>query len=816
MKKSTEFNIQKICIDDNNKYHFTVTGSKEQTEDMPVFRFLFVNTKQSPLDEYSMPPNRTIMAGEGIYDVEGDFLFFDTVSEEGEWYLSVASGDEFHRVELAKDCCIGQIVCCENSMYVADYRKCLIPHNQTGREFSMVLQKESCIKNNAWQMEGLSVHNQMLTISLKEKPVWQTETVQANFVLYHKKQKKTFRTPIEIQELNNQSVKADMSGFRIQDFWEAKKLAAYVEIYDGKTYALYGLCQPTAKGAKVFYESSSVMQGGTDTEYALLPVCEGRSGSLVMALVETDNLPAEFNVVNVTGTSLHQGRLKFRMTIADTEAVVRDVLMVYRSKVENIQESMTFQVKKGKVTASIDLNQVNLKQNYWDFYVVLEKGSVQYRMKIRHQGTALLAWSYLKDASFRKDGYIAYPYYARNHALVLCYREESKYDTFGIRMKEIMAMLVYYLARPYWAHRNIWLVYEKFSETAQDNAYYFFRYCMEQLSDKNKKNIYYIIDKDSADYHNVEKYGKHVIKFMSFQHCLYYMAAKMMISTDSRTHAYAWRAKNSLLLLMARKKKLAFLQHGVTAFKKVDHIFGKKSPSNISLFFVTSQFEQDIVFENFGFKREEIPIAGFTRWDALEDKRDEADKQILIMPTWRNWLEDVTDEEFVQSDYFKNYMKLLNDEKLCTWLAGKKVRLMMYIHPKFRNYMGDFSAANPQVTLIPFGEQPLNELIMRCSMLVTDYSSVAWDVYYMGKPVVFYQFDYETYNIAHKSYIDMKTELIGDRTETLEGLVPLIQEYVERDFVLKEEYAEKRMDYYAYEDRNNCQRTYEVIKNIKI
>lgn len=50
---------------------------------------------------------------------------------------------------------------------------------------------------------------------------------------------------------------------------------------------------------------------------------------------------------------------------------------------------------------------------------------------------------------------------------------------------------------------------------------------------------------------------------------------------------------------------------------------------------------------------------------------------------------------------------------------------------------------------------------MRCRMLITDYSSVCWDVLYQDKPSLFYQFDIDKYNEAHGSYIDMDTELFG-------------------------------------------------------
>ena len=116
---------------------------------------------------------------------------------------------------------------------------------------------------------------------------------------------------------------------------------------------------------------------------------------------------------------------------------------------------------------------------------------------------------------------------------------------------------------------------------AQDNGYYFFKYCMENLDEKEKKNIYYVIDKRSDEYKNVEKYGKHVIDFMSVKHMLYIMSMSICISSDSKSHLYAWRTKPSLVKRAIGKKKELFLQHGVTALKQVHQLFGKNGTSSM-------------------------------------------------------------------------------------------------------------------------------------------------------------------------------------------------------------------------------------------
>ena len=98
-------------------------------------------------------------------------------------------------------------------------------------------------------------------------------------------------------------------------------------------------------------------------------------------------------------------------------------------------------------------------------------------------------------------------------------------------------------------------------------------------------------------------------------------------------------------------------------------------------------------------------------------------------------------------------------------------------------------------------------------MLLTDYSSVSWDVYYLGKPVVFYQFDYDLYMQANGSYLDMKKELFGDRYITEEEVIRGLEEYVQNDFREKEKYGSLRQEYFAYNDQNNCKRILEFLKS---
>ena len=291
------------------------------------------------------------------------------------------------------------------------------------------------------------------------------------------------------------------------------------------------------------------------------------------------------------------------------------------------------------------------------------------------------------------------------------------------------------------------------------------------------------------------------------------MQARIYVASDARNHGFAWKPKPNIITRQISQKKMLFLQHGVTALKRVDKLFGKNGSAPMTYFAVTSEFEQKIVTENFGYAKENVPILGFTRWDVLENKARPDEKNILIMPTWRPWLEEQSDEVFRESEYCRRYRQLLENPELGAFLRENNVKIIFHIHPKMKEFLEAFQTENDQVKLIVQGSQPLNELIMKCSMLITDYSSVSWDVHYLAKPVLFYQFDYDLYQQANGSYIDMTRDLFGDRCLDQECLVKNIKEYIENNFKEKERYAQMRKEHFAYTDHNNSRRTLEFLKS---
>ena len=123
---------------------------------------------------------------------------------------------------------------------------------------------------------------------------------------------------------------------------------------------------------------------------------------------------------------------------------------------------------------------------------------------------------------------MTFPYYTKGGCLAFLYRQDSEYDAYSTKIKEMAASAIYVLFKPILKRKKIWLVYEKFCITAQENGFYFFEYCM-----KNKKdNVFFILDKKSPQWDYMQQYRKNIIPALSFRHILYLLCADLLISPD--------------------------------------------------------------------------------------------------------------------------------------------------------------------------------------------------------------------------------------------------------------------------------------------
>ncbi|MGP3624880.1 CDP-glycerol glycerophosphotransferase family protein, partial [Staphylococcus aureus] len=158
----------------------------------------------------------------------------------------------------------------------------------------------------------------------------------------------------------------------------------------------------------------------------------------------------------------------------------------------------------------------------------------------------------------------------------------------------------------------VWLFIDR-QDKADDNAEHLFKYAINK-NDGVKK--YFIIKKDSKDYDRIKKYGK-VIPYRSFRHKILTLSSSKVIST----HADIWVVNPFFNMEIYFRDlfnfEFIFLQHGITMADHSEWL--NKYNKNIKLLVTSAKPEyRSIVKGNYNYKKENILLGGFPRYDNLK------------------------------------------------------------------------------------------------------------------------------------------------------------------------------------------------------
>ena len=334
------------------------------------------------------------------------------------------------------------------------------------------------------------------------------------------------------------------------------------------------------------------------------------------------------------------------------------------------------------------------------------------------------------------------------------------------------------LADLLYRRKHNWIICERGTD-AQDNGYFFYKYVRENHPEIN---IIYLIKKTAKGYEKVNKLGK-VVEYGSFKHFLLLLAAPVKISS----HLFGYSHLKNYTTYLRRHKTRdfhVFLQHGII---KNDHPGLYGPVTHLDLFVCGAKPEYEYIKNNFKYENNEVQYTGLPRYDDLDNFKSK--NQILFMPTWRRELMGLSDEEFIKSEFYKNWNRLLNSSLLLKSCEEKKIQIKFYLHYSLQKYSNLFKSNNV-VKIINFNDEEVHDLLKDSDMLVTDFSSVYFDMAYMKKPVIYFQFDEETFNKNHyeKGYFDYRKDGFGPVLNNLEETRQCILLLISRDFVSLDKY----------------------------
>ena len=360
--------------------------------------------------------------------------------------------------------------------------------------------------------------------------------------------------------------------------------------------------------------------------------------------------------------------------------------------------------------------------------------------------------------------------------------------------------------------KNYWAVCER-PEEARDNGFHFFKYVKEQHPGQK---CFYAINKKCHDYKKVEKY-KTIVEFGSVKHWILYFSCKYLISSQSfKPNAY-------LCTLIERsglfRPHHVFLQHGIT-INKPDYL--DASRRKVDYFITVTPQETEFVVNELGYGSKCVQMLGFPRFDALHEFIVD-DNMILIMPTWRKWLRLKSEGRNEKSDnndldeYIYAWTSLLSNQKLMDFVRKKELKIVFIMHSNMKSVVSSDVFKSEGVNVVNLEQCDLQLLMKKASMMITDYSSVFFDMIYMKKPVVFYQFDEEKFRSHHykKGWFDYRHTPFAVWCESVSEVISALSVIIDRNYALSEDYLKEHSKTFIQYDADNSKRVYTFLSNLR-
>lgn len=377
-------------------------------------------------------------------------------------------------------------------------------------------------------------------------------------------------------------------------------------------------------------------------------------------------------------------------------------------------------------------------------------------------------------------------------------RKESYYTSI------LLFRLIYLILYPFYKNKRIWIFMDR-RENADDNAEHLYKFAIAQKDNIHK---YFTLNKNSRDFKRL-CHLKNILPFYSLKQRIYYLFAEKIISSHPDENILnPFFNKNDTSYAGLINSDKIFLQHGVTKDNVSSWLH--KYDKNLSLITTVSDAErQSFLDDGYNYDENIIQTLGFARFDNL-NKKENLSKQIVIMPSWRENLYEMTPNYIKESQYFRRINSLINNEKLIDICKKNEYKIIFKPHPLVYEFIELFDR-NDEVIIDE--NSTYQELFENSDLLITDYSSVAFDFAYMKKPIVYYQYA-KDYNFE-EGYFKYESMGFGEVVKKEDELIKLIEDYIENNCEMKEHYKNRVDTFYKYKDKNNCKRIYEYILNME-
>jgi hypothetical protein len=362
---------------------------------------------------------------------------------------------------------------------------------------------------------------------------------------------------------------------------------------------------------------------------------------------------------------------------------------------------------------------------------------------------------------------------------------------------------------------------------ADDNGERLFEYLRENRPDIN---AWFVIEAGTPDHERLAagRHGDRVVPHGTPLWEQLMLHCEHLISSHIDIPVHRPPAIMALLGTEEPPWRFSFLQHGVIK----DDLSGWLNPKNVDLFVVSTPDEYESVAgdgSSYVYTSRETKLTGLPRFDRLRriarSLTPEDRNLVLVAPTWRHWLQKPRDrtfkiefvDDFFTSEYVEQWFGLLRSPELAETMAAHGLQIGFLPHPNLQPVLPKMDLPD-HVQPLTFAGSNVQRLFASAAVLVTDYSSMAFNSAYVDRPVVYFQFDHDRVmaggHLGRAGYFKYPTHGFGPVARTLPDAVGAISEIIGNGCTPAPLYARRIEEAFVLRDGRCCERVTAEIEKL--
>ena len=353
---------------------------------------------------------------------------------------------------------------------------------------------------------------------------------------------------------------------------------------------------------------------------------------------------------------------------------------------------------------------------------------------------------------------------------------------------------------------GVWLFMDRPS-AADDNAEHLYRYVMQNYPEQT---ICFVLNEKSKDWSRLAAQGFNLVNIGTKEWKAAFLEAKVVFSSHMTL-----ASSNPLPFYFSRylQRKFVFLRHGVGVSNRHAWLNRRK----IDLMVISSKWEYDALVntDRFVFTDVDLLQSGLARFDELKQLSESttgAQNTILVMPTWRKEFVNFTSVKrgsrsidataFRNSKFYKNWNGFFTDPRLAEVARSQSLKVRLVLHPNLQALL-ELMEIPDFVELHHETGDTFQQSLVKSRALITDYTSVSFDMAFINRPTFYMQFDRaEFFGSSSNSKIDFdyQNQGFGPVCADYQELIGELVGFIESG--LASEYQQRIENFFATRDSN--------------